>query len=1697
MKAKGEEGTRRMLAMLLGSQAELMQKAMFTGWRDLLIDMKRAREVDRIKAGMKAKGDESTKRMLAMLMGSQMDVLKKAAFAGWWEHLVEEKQHNAMREMQQSMRAKGAESTKRMLGMLLGAQNETLLKASFAGWAELHVAAKIERMREEKLKMRSKEDESRRRMLGMLMGSQSSLIMKMAFTGWSDTHYEAKKLREVEKMRREMRSKGDESTKRMLGMLMSSQGEALLKAVFSSWHETAVESHIARMRDDMAHMKSKKEQGTQKMLAMLLGSQAELMQKAMFTGWHELVAVLKKDRETERMKAAMKAKGDESSKRMLAMLMGSQQEVLKKASFAGWWEHVTEVLQKRKEEQLKSKMKAKGDERTKRMMAMLMHSQTESLLKSLFSAWCDDTRASVREKFVQERKDRELDMKRQKHEIAQRMLGRALGANQQILKKIIFTAFQEIVAAMRIQGIREDNLRMRSKADESQRRMLTMLMGSQGELLAKAAFSVWQELMAEKAQSNELDKLRKAMNSKSEEHTKRMLGILVSSQGETLVKALFSSWTEIVVEKRTQAEVDRVAREMKEKGQESSKRMLTMLMSSQQGVVVNAAFSSWRDLVLELRKENQVEKLKRELRSKGQESAKRMLGMLMGSQKEVLMKAVLAGFAEIVNDAKLERVRQHNNHIRSKDEESARRMLVMLTGSQDSLVLKTAFGGWQEFIATQKSNREVDNIKRSMQAKGAEQTKRMLAMMMGSQDEVVKAAVFSCWREHLTEIKQADQVAQMKQDMRAKGAESSRRMLGMLMGSQSDTLIKAILAAWQDFTVGARVDRMREEHLRKIRGKEEESQRRMLAMLVGSQGSLLTKSVFAAWSECVYESRQLREVEKMRRDMKSKGDESTKRMLGMLMNSQSGMILKAAFAGWIEVVGEMRVARMREDFASLKAKSQEGSRRMLGMLIGSQGELMQKAMFTAWYELVSVSKQEREIDRLRLGLKAKGDESAKRMLTMLMGSQEEVIKKATFAGWREYLLELRQEHEVYEMQQSMRAKGAESSKRMLGMLLGSKTEVLIKASFAGWRDVVATAKIDRIREESLKMRAARTKEQESQRRMLLMLTGSQGSLLLKTAFSGWCECIYQLRQIREVEKLRRDMRSKGDESVKRMLGMLMNSQSEVVVKAGFAGWHDVAVEQRIARMKDDLSALKAKGQEGTKRMLGMLLGSQSDLMQKAVFTAWHELIFVMKQEREVDRLRMGMKAKGDESAKRMLTMLMGSQDEVLKKAVFAGWHECLLERAQRNAVLQMQQDMRAKGAESSKRMLRMLLGSQNETLMKASFAAWVDLVTHMKMDRMREKMREENRGMKSKERESQRRMLTMLMGSQDSLVLKTTFSAWSECVYDLRQLREVEKMRLDMKSKGDESTKRMLGMLMNSQADVLTKAAFAGWHEVALEGHFEKMRENMSHMRSKGEEGTRRMLAMLLGSQGELMQKAMFTAWREMIALMKQEREVDRIKAGMKAKGEESTKRMLAMLMGSQDEVVKKAAFAGWRELVVEVKQQSRVLQMQQDMRAKGAESSKRMLGMLLGSQAETVMKASFASWQEHVITTKMDRMRSMAAQTRTKEQESQRRMLTMLMGSQDSLVVKTTFSAWSECIYQLRQLREVEKMKREMRSKGDESSKRMLGMLMSSQADVLVKAAFSGWHELAVQESIARMRGNMAHMKAKGGEEGRIRRRG
>merc|ERR1712107_633508 len=222
--------------------------------------------------------------------------------------------------------------------------------------------------------------------------------------------------------------------------------------------------------------------------------------------------------------------------------------------------------------------------------------------------------------------------------------------------------------------------------------------------------------------------------------------------------------------------------------------------------------------------------------------------------------------------------------------------------------------------------------------------------------------------------------------------------------------------------------------------------------------------------------------------------------------------------------------------------------------------------------------------------------------------------------------------------------------------------------------------------------------------------------------------------------------------------------------------------------------------------------------------------------------------------------------------------------------------------------------------------------------------------------------------------------------------KEMEKVKAGMRARDQEHTKRMLGMLMSTQGNALLAAVLAGWHEHIKELIKERELNNMkANMRAKGEKGMKRMLGMLMGAQGETLLKSVWFGWHEHTANMKKERESEKFRAEMKEKGAESTRRMLAMLMGSQADALKKGVFVGWREHVLELKQHAKMDKLQQQMKAKGGETSKRMLGMLMGAQSEVLVKAAFAGWVENHNNAKIEKIREANLQNKGKEQERQR----------------------------------------------------------------------------------------------------------
>jgi len=334
---------------------------------------------------------------------------------------------------------------------------------------------------------------------------------------------------------------------------------------------------------------------------------------------------------------------------------------------------------------------------------------------------------------------------------------------------------------------------------------------------------------------------------------------------------------------------------------------------------------------------------------------------------------------------------------------------------------------------------------------------------------------------------------------------------------------------------------------------------------------------------------------------------------------------------------------------------------------------------------------------------------SKRMLTMLMGSQAEVLIKAAFTGWWEFVSHLKNERHIAQLRTNMSPKNAESSRRMLGMLMGARSEALVKLCFGGWKDVAGEAKAERIRQNNLKKRS---KEDESRRRMLGMLVGSQSSLMMKTAFSGWQELIVTLKQERSVERMKAlrmreqygSMKSKGAESSRRMLGMLLGSQNGALLKACFSVWHELITKLRQEREMEQFQAnMKSKGFEKNKRMLGMLATSQTATLLKAAFSGWFESATVARQERDMEMMKRSMK---DTQAKRMLGMVMSTQGAALHKAAFAGWREFIVEEKQQKAIDKVRQEMKNKKNGNNKQLLGMLMGSQQSVVLRGSFSVW-------------------------------------------------------------------------------------------------------------------------------------------------------------------------------------------------------------------------------------------------------------------------------------------------------------------------------------------------------------------------------------------------------
>merc|ERR1712137_1284587 len=342
------------------------------------------------------------------------------------------------------------------------------------------------------------------------------------------------------------------------------------------------------------------------------------------------------------------------------------------------------------------------------------------------------------------------------------------------------------------------------------------------------------------------------------------------------------------------------------------------------------------------------------------------------------------------------------------------------------------------------------------------------------------------------------------------------------------------------------------------------------------------------------------------------------------------------------------------------------------------------------------------------------DASTKKMMGLILNSQNETVLKVTFSNWRELAVETKREAEIDQFVTAMGAKNEATSKRMLAMLMHSQGETMSKAVFSSWHDWVRDVQQQRLATQTREMQAnLKNKKDEGARRMLQMLMGSQSQLLLKSTFSGWRDIRNSTVKASELEKLRAmhlQMKMKVSVKSKTLITKMFSSQLSLVMLNIFVNWHGMIKELKrtneLVRLREANMVNELKTKTCAKKAFAALAGTKTDILLKTVYAAWRECFREVQVDTQVQKLK--------EENMRMMLAVCEQETDIARMREHT--HEIELKH----------EGLKSRKNESSDRLVMKMLGGQSQATLKVVISAWRELFSEFRTDVEHAQLKEEN-----------------------------------------------------------------------------------------------------------------------------------------------------------------------------------------------------------------------------------------------------------------------------------------------------------------------------------------------------------------------------------
>lgn len=1518
---------------------------------------------------------------VAHALGSREDSLLRLLFAYWRDTSgVTSEKKRLEDKMRQSQEA--TIQNAQFAAQLFHVNSQGIVHSVFEQWVKLCTQEKCEKeIDKAKLAMqtmrRSSIDRAHAAAL-KLMSSQDLALIRLTFDRWKDDLLERVQDKQAAAMRNSLKEQSLGVAKSAAMRLIEHQGASLVRSLFGVWKDVHVElAHHAELEKLMEQMKASAFENACTTALRLMGIGERDFKKSCVKSWQDIVAQAQLDKMADSLKQKMAQTSkiaSENVHQIIKKLMASQDATLLRTVFDQW---------------RNEKKKQKDKERAFAAVNGLAASQTDLILGAVLKAWKDlCTEALHQKEFEALQENMQETQKRQsqieetrKQKEKERLFASVSGlasSQDNLIIGSVFKVWKDISTQERhlkeCENLRKDAERRSTIEKESKYAAVMRLVASQENLIVATILQIWKELHSSEMHSKTLQSLKNEMDQQhSGEEEKRKqrekelrlstVNGLAASQDDVIVSAVLKVWTDFCAETRHLRELQKVQDEMQEMTRREKERKFAAvqcLMASQDNMILMTILKMWKDHVKDLCSEKQLQKMQSALKEKEQRERERAfaaVGVLAASQDNLLLGTVLKAWRDLCTEAfhlrelqaSEERQIQVEEQRKQREKELALSAAKGLVDSQDSLILAAVLKMWKDLHATALHVQEVQKIQAATKVREAEAACRVASFFLSSQDESTMRIMLTAWRDTLkTDVDFRKQMQQLS----AKAAEAAYASVLKFLSANDKALIEAVMGLWKGICVEAK----RSQDASSLKCAMDATKAKLIQhvgyiMLRRSDSQVIT-CVFQCWRQIGIEL----SISRMKASCTNQ-IQLSHLAVSRFLGCEDAVLIKTWFLAELalQVWNGARMETLSgKQLKRIKAKVTSSASAAAERFLCSGGKHMTQLILWHWRDNLKTSRVQ------------------KHAVTSLLASQNDLLTREVLKLWSNL---------VKESCASLAA--SERSRSMAMNLVSANGTMLVRTIFASWRE----CSIDAMHAKKLLQLQQEMKESACNRArcFLLNLLNSKEKEFSRFVIECWRDlCAEPSRAVQLQNQVEANHKLKmiASERSRAVLAKMLDSQIDLLLRTLVAHWKDETAEglrgKDLLRIRIQTQQIQKSKSDTACNTALKFLNMQDDLMKRGVIGAWLDVLSVEARSKEAERSLQQQIAKLSERAAQTacsaVSQLLASQDRTLAMTCLVSWRSCI-ETDHRDADIEKNFKvelglMRKAASDRAYAAVSRLLGSQEGSLVQATFGMWKQCFQDTMKDNNSWYLKQELQRLRGRNLENARSAAMRLVGSQDALVMRIALDLWKDAVVHL----QAEKMKQNLsqsnlsKSKMLDGVRSAIARQFTDQHSSLLLHSLKSWSEVsskiAMENRIGRCKAEAAALQAKSKADAQRVAIRAQAMCFGLQLQNTFEAWKEYWLHSTRQRDLKR--------AARNGRQMLCSHMSSAvDTLCLQVTFVSWRDLWADAKRKLQV----GTLHVKRKDHAGRAAQRLLVALQQLGIRSAFDEWRHISVGTRYDTM--------------------------------------------------------------------------------------------------------------------------